>query len=87
MHNQVITMGEWGWAVGAKGLDSARLKPALQSVDLTHVPTRWINSEAMVLITSFGKEILPESNKEIEINTLHNPVLYKYYMKGSWDLY
>jgi spermidine synthase len=40
----------------------------------------------MQLITSFGKDFY-KSNDSIEVNRVHNPVLYKYYLKGNWDIY
>jgi len=90
IHNQVISMGEWGWIVGAKqkGIKESQLKQKLQSVNFSNVPTRWINQEAMQLITSFGKEsFFTDVKDSVEVNKIHNPVLYQYYLKGNWDLY
>jgi spermidine synthase len=87
MHNQVLTMGEWGWVIGARSLSSEDLKSGLQHVDLTGIPTRWLDTDAMTMMTSFGKDILSEKQQEVEVNTLSNPVLYKYYLHGNWDLY
>jgi len=41
------------------------------------------------MMCNFGKNIYPEIPyyDTIEINTIHNPVLYRYYLKGNWDLY
>lgn len=88
LHNQVISMGEWGWIIGTKNnsTNSAQLKQRLQALDFSNTPTNWINNEAMQLITSFGKDFF-KTNDSIEINKVHNPVLYKYYLKGNWDLY
>jgi spermidine synthase len=87
LHNQVITLGEWGWIAGAKSLMKEQFKGALQRLDFEDIPTRWINKEAMTLITSFGKDFTREATAPIEINTIHNPVLFNYYMNGDWDLY
>jgi spermidine synthase len=87
MHNQVITMGEWGWVIGAKSISEEELKKGLQNIAFSGIPTRWINRDAMVMMTSFGKEVFPVLNQEVEVNTIHNPVLYKYYLHGNWDLY
>lgn len=87
LHNQVVTLGEWGWVAGAKSLSKAQFKQALQSLDFEDIDTRWINHEAMTLITSFGKDFTEDSRESVEVNTIHNPVLFKYYMKGDWDLY
>ncbi|RUT78062.1 polyamine aminopropyltransferase [Ancylomarina longa] len=86
MHNQVITLGEWGWCLGVKQSPYPDLKKKLQSLHFK-VPTRWINHEAMSLITSFGKEFYPWEKDTVYVNRIHNPVLYKYYLKGNWDLY
>lgn len=85
MHNQIISMGEWGWVLGTKEkVDAKILKKRLQS--LTFENTNWINNEAMQLITSFGKDFYRVEG-EIEVNSIHNPVLHQYYLKGNWDLY
>jgi spermidine synthase len=87
MHNQVITMGEWGWILGSKSLEKEVLLSSLRQLQFDPVDTRWINTPAMTLMTSFGKNLFPEDTARIEVNTIHNPVLYKYYMKGNWDIY
>ena len=87
LHNQVVTLGEWGWVLGAKEVEKEKLKAALQSLRFTDVETRWINHEAMTLVTSFGKKVFPDDDKAVEVNRIHNPVLYKYYLNGKWDLY
>jgi predicted membrane-bound spermidine synthase len=51
-----------------------------------NIKTNWINQEAMQLITSFGKDFY-KSNDSVQVNKVHNPVLYKYYLKGNWDIY
>ncbi len=86
LHNQVLTLGEWGWVLGVKNTELKNLKTQLQQVKIK-VPTKWINNEAMLLITSFGKDFYPWQKDTIEVNRIHNPVLYKYYLKGNWDLY
>jgi spermidine synthase len=87
LHNQVLTMGEWGWIVGRKGDPAFPLKEKLQAQDFEHVETRWLNHEAMQLITSFGKDFFLSPEKEVRINTIHDPVLYRYYLQGNWDTY
>ena len=86
MHNQVITLGEWGWCLGVKQTANINVKKQLQNLEFD-VPTRWINKEAMTLITSFGKDFYPWEKDSVYINRIHDPVLYKYYLKGNWDLY
>ena len=87
LHNQVITLGEWGWISGAKSLGKGQFKTALQNLDYEDIPTKWINKEAMTLITSFGKDFTRDSKDSVEVNTIHNPVLFNYYLQGDWDLY
>ncbi|MCT4601806.1 MAG: hypothetical protein N4A59_02725, partial [Marinifilum sp.] len=85
MHNQVITLGEWGWSLGVKQANGD-VKKNLRNLEF-EVPTRWINNEAMALITSFGKDYYPWDKDTVLVNKIHEPVLYKYYLKGNWDLY
>jgi spermidine synthase len=87
IHNQIITLGEWGWILGIKGMDSGDFLQHLRNLDFQGIDTHWINREAMTLMTSFGKAFDPDAFKEVETNTIHNPVLFKYYLNGSWDLY
>jgi spermidine synthase len=88
LHNQVLSMGEWGWIIGTKsqGIDAQKLKDQLQKIDFKNIETKWINTEAMQLMTSFGKEFYKPADS-LEINKIHNPVLYQYYLDGNWDLY
>ena len=85
MHNQVITLGEWGWSLGVKQANGD-VKQKLRNLDF-EIPTKWINNEAMSLITSFGKDFYPWEKDTVLVNRIHEPVLYKYYLKGNWDLY
>ncbi len=87
IHNQVITLGEWGWVLGSKSLSKTQFKNALLNLEFNGIPTKWINHDAMKLMTSFGKDFTPDQKDVIEINTIHNPVLFKYYLNGEWDLY
>ncbi len=87
MHNQVITLGEWGWVMGLKSWpEHEDLKNALQRMDF-EVATRWLNQDAMLMMCNFGKNIYEYSGDSIAINQIQNPVLYRYYLKGNWDLY
>ena len=86
MHNQIITLGEWGWLMGSKKGSKQELTAALQNLDYSEIQTEWINNEAMTLMTSFGKNVFLK-NSVIEVNKIHNPVLYNYYLNGQWDLY
>ena len=63
------------------------MKKALQELDFKGIPVRWINKESMLMMTSFGGDLVPVNKDELEINTLHNPVLYRYYAEGNWSYY
>lgn len=90
MHNQVLSMGEWGWIIGMKNNSRSEdaLKTKLESLTFEQINTDWLNNSAMKLMLSFGKNtFFTELNENIEINHVHNPVLYNYFLKGNWDLY
>jgi len=82
IHNQVLTLGEWGWIIGSKKQIS---KQKFTSINLSGLDLKWLNQEALFQISSFGKPLIDTSG--IKINTLFEPVLYRYYDKGNWDLY
>ena len=83
LHNQVLSLGEWGWVIGAKSMDKALLLSAAKKLTFKHLDTRWINNEAMQLLVSFGKPyVTPDS---IAINTIKNPVIHRYYKSGTWN--
>lgn len=88
LHNQVLTMGEWGWVLGVNDqVSDEQMITRLKSADYSKIKTRWLNNEAIDLITSFGKNYFLDSYDSIKVNKVHDPVLYRYYLKGSWDLY
>ena len=86
LHNQVLTLGEWGWVIGAKEPRTG-LKEALQNINLGMLETQWLTNEALTHISSFGKEVFVQPEEEVHINRIHDPVLHKYYLAGRWDLY
>jgi spermidine synthase len=87
IHNQVVTLGEWGWVIGVKGTHPKNLKSTLQNINFEGIETSWINHEAMKLLTSFGKEFFKTGLDSVEINRVHNSVLKDYYMNGAWEIY
>ncbi len=87
MHNQVITLGEWGWIIGMKIDQDMLLKEKLQTLHYENINTKWLNHEAMSLMTSFGKDFFTSTQDSIEINTIQHPVLYRYYLDGNWGVY
>jgi spermidine synthase len=89
-HNQIPTMGEWGWVMGMKShrIDEAGLKAVMMSRTFDDIETRYINRDAMVSMLHFGKGVLePEYMEEVKVNTELNPVLYRYYLAGVWGVY
>ena len=88
MHNQIITMGEWGWILATKAeVTDSMMLDRLHHIQLEEIPTKWLNREAISLITSFGKDFFDQVPDTVRINKVHDPVLYRYFLKGSWDLY
>lgn len=89
LHNQVLTMGEWGWVIGVKkATEREEMMKRLQQFDPKRIPTKWLNQEAMQLITAFGKDFYAKKQAiEVEVNQISNPVLHQYYEKGNWDTY
>lgn len=88
LHNQILSMGEWGWIAGFKHrMNRTHMLSELQKFD-EGIETAWLNREAMKLITSFGKDYFnKEQSADLSINTLNNPVLPRYYEEGNWDTY
>jgi spermidine synthase len=87
LHNQILTLGEWGWIIGEKSNVHSDLKKTIQQLELTNVKTEWLNNDALVSMTNFGKAFYAKGDTSVTVNTIRNPVLYRYYIKGSWDLY
>lgn len=84
IHNQILTLGEWGWYICSAKLTSDELKQKLVAQKELRIVTHWFNQEAANLISSFGKTYHDTLN--LPINTLDNPMVYRYYLKGNWNL-
>ena len=82
LHNQVLTLGEWGWVIGSKKMNRAMLRNTAKKLKFNHLDTRWINNEAMQLLISFGKPYQPIDS--VAVNSLKNPVIHSYYKSGTW---
>jgi len=85
MHNHILTLGEWGWSLGVKTKGDVLTK--LQSLSFKNIETQWITGDAMYLLTSFGKDAFIDIKDTVKVNHINDPVLYRYYLKGNWDLY
>ena len=89
-HNQIPTMGEWGWVLGVREseVDERTLKQRALSRDYNVLETRFLNNDAMISMVHFGKGMLDADQiDKIKINTRSNPVLYGYYRAGTWGVY
>lgn len=72
-HVNVPSFGEWGFAMAARHtIDPKRLPVS--------VPTRFLNSERLQAMFTFGKDTRPPEG--LEINRLELPVLDGYYKRG-----
>lgn len=69
-HNQVPTIGQWGWVISSK--ESGDLKNRLENTT-TKVTTRWWNREAMQMMLSFGKSGYFDQTDPV-INTIKAPL-------------
>lgn len=88
MHNQVITLGQWGWVMGHKTLSADEMQNEIKyqsKESLKMIETRWLNQKALDHIFSFGK--LLGDTTGVQVNTLTQPTLQQYYNSGNWDLY
>ena len=89
-HNQVPTMGQWGWVLGARREEAAArpLKQRLLEANLDGLDTRFLNNSAMISMLHFGRDVFPEGwRDEVQANTQANPVLQEYYRQGTWAMY
>ncbi|MFQ5716820.1 MAG: spermidine synthase, partial [Nitrospinales bacterium] len=86
--NPIPTMGQWGWNLGVKQetMTPESLKTKLTQLDFGNIKTRFLNRDAMIAMTHFGKGLF-EREGAIEPNTEFNHVILKYYRAGDWDIY
>ncbi|CAA0193921.1 polyamine aminopropyltransferase [Tenacibaculum maritimum] len=82
MHNQILTLGEWGWVMAKK---KEILLEQIKAVKVTSLNLKWLTNSALPQLTSFGKPLVDTTG--IQINTIFSPKLYTYYRQGNWDLY
>ncbi|TCI84976.1 polyamine aminopropyltransferase [Tenacibaculum sp. M341] len=82
MHNQVLTLGEWGWVLAKKNPVKTE---DLNRIEFKNMNLKWLTKKAVPQLTAFGKPLIDTTN--IKINTIFSPKLYTYYQNGNWDLY
>ena len=84
LHNQILTLGEWGWYIASPSLPGKVMKKRLESETSEQVETKWFDNEAAKMISSFGK--MTDVADVPVVNTLDSPLVYQYYLKGNWPL-
>ncbi len=84
LHNQVMTLSEWGWIIGMKNFRHGSEKINIDSMEFSSIKTRWLDREAMELITHFGKS--PDFSDTVSVNTLSDPVVFKDYTERVKEL-
>lgn len=85
LHNQVLSMGEWGWILASKNRSREHMKKELRNQFKAKEAFKWLNNDAIWMMSSFGKINKEQSNPKI--NTLLKPVLHEYYSNGYWEMY
>ncbi|MBO3699605.1 hypothetical protein [Roseivirga sp. E12] len=83
-HNQILTLGEWSWIIGANADVGERLREKLFNSKFDAFQTQWLNQEAMQMMLSFGKPT--RVTNDLQVNTMIEPTLYKYYLNGNYAL-
>lgn len=89
-HNQIPTMGEWGWVLAARAreTDEQQLKMRALALDFDNLETRFLNRDAMTSMIHFGKGVFdPAEMEKIKVNTQISPILHHYYRAGTWAMY
>ncbi len=87
-HTNVPTLGDWGFVLGIEPdvMTSTTLKQAVHMLEFDNIETHFLNREAIVGMTHFGKGLF-EREDEIEVNRQSQPVFPAYYNKGRWEIY
>lgn len=77
-HLNVPSFGDWGFTLASKESFST------EDIKLT-IPTRYLNNDILGSIFYFAKDE-KKSQDKVEVNSLTNPVLLRYYQK-AWSSY
>ncbi|GMU90587.1 MAG: polyamine aminopropyltransferase 2 [Chlorobiota bacterium] len=86
MRNHVPTMGEWGYIIASASVPGEKLRTRFLNLKINEDKTRWLTTMVLPGLISFGKQPVPTGN-EIEVNTLKDPVIHRYFEEGDWGLY
>jgi len=87
IHNQVLSMGEWGWVIGSPNLTKEDMAQSLSTAKFDKIETKWLNNDGMKMMMYFGKDFYNKSGDSTRINKMNDPVLYRYYLRSNWDTY
>lgn len=87
MHNHIYTFGEWGWMLGTKKLPTSFMKEKVENMRWENIPTRFLTPSASKLLTNFGEDLVEIDSAELRVNSIYNPILYRYYGEGNWSYY
>ncbi|NUM69776.1 MAG: spermidine synthase, partial [Ignavibacteriaceae bacterium] len=85
LHNNVPTMGEWGWVAGSVNRSSDMMRKDLLSADFESRSFRFLNNSAIRMMINRGKQMADTTG--LKVNTLTDPVLVKYYDDKFWEVY
>lgn len=83
VHNQVLTLGEWGWIIAFKDRNKKEINELIRNTEFDQIKTKWFNKEAVKMMLSFGK---PIETADTVVNLLKSPVVHQFYTTGTWKL-
>ncbi len=91
-HNQVPTLGDWGWILACKKdkTHGLSLKTRALGLKFENIDTSFLNNGIMASMMHFGKGVFEHDDthkEDLSINTKTHPVLYRYYSQGEWGIY
>lgn len=82
-HDNVPSFGDWGWILAWKDTGREEVMAArISALSQFKVATKYLTPEVFRKAMVFGKGML--ETEQVEINTLMNPVLLRYYLDESW---
>ncbi|MEM7107072.1 MAG: hypothetical protein AAF519_02515 [Bacteroidota bacterium] len=83
VHNQVLTLGEWGWIIGFKDVNRSEINTRIENTEFDQIETKWLNKEAVRMMLAFGK---PFEAPDTIVNSLKEPIVQQFYTTGTWKL-
>ncbi len=98
-HNHVPTLGEWSWVLAQRGparvpepdnesppSTNIDLRPRLMHLDFEDLDTHFLNTDAMVAMLHFGKDVFDDLDT-IDVSEESSLAVFTYYRDSDWDLY